>query len=71
MFGNYNCSDYPTPLYDNNVTSPIMCHFSIPQPWSPQRHAITIIYNIVLKYSKRSYVKNAMNIYLQIFDQPH
>ncbi len=71
MFGNYNCSDYPIPLYGNNVTSPIMCHFNILQPWSPQQHGITRIYFIILKYNKRSYVKNAMNIYLQIFDQPH
>ncbi len=64
MFGNYNCSNYPIPLYGNNVTSPIMCHFSIPQPWSPQQHGITRIYHIIPKYSKRNYVRNAMNIYI-------
>ncbi len=67
MFGNCNCSDCPIPLYGNNVISPIMCHFSIPQPWSPQQHGITRIHHTILKYSERSYVKNAMNIYLQIF----
>jgi len=62
MFGNYNYSNCPILLYDNNVTSPIMCHFNIPQPWSPQQHGITRIYHIIMKYSKRSYVRNAMNI---------
>ncbi len=71
MFSNCNCSDYPIPLYGNNVTSPIMCHFSIPQPWSPQQHGITKIYHTILKYSKCNYIRNAMNIFLQIFNQPH
>ncbi len=48
-----------------------MCHFNIPQPWFAQQHGITRIYHTILKYSKHSYVKHAMNIYLQIFDQPH
>jgi len=63
-----NC---PIPLYGNNVTSSIMCHFNFPHPWSPQQHGIAIIYHTIMKYSKHSYVRNAMNIYLQIFDQPH
>jgi hypothetical protein len=37
MFSDCNCCDYPIPLYGNNVTSPIMCQFNIPQPWSPQQ----------------------------------
>ncbi len=36
MIGDYNCFDYPIPLYGNNVTPPIMCHFNIPQPRFPQ-----------------------------------
>ncbi len=71
MFGNCNCFDCPIPLYGNSVTSPIMCHFNIPQPWSPQQHGITRIYHTIMKYSKHSYVRNAMNIYLQISNQPH
>ncbi len=71
MFDNYNCLDCPIPLYGNNVTSLIMCHFSIPQPWSPQQHGITKIYHTILEYSKHSYVRNAMNIYLHISYQPH
>jgi hypothetical protein len=70
-FGDYNCSDCPIPLYGNNVTPPIMCPFSIPQPWSTQQDEITWIYHIILKYSKHNYVKNAMNIYFQISYQPH
>ncbi len=64
MFGNCNCSDCPIPLYNNKVISPIMCHFSIPQPWSPQQHGKTKIYHIIMKYNKCSYVRHAMNIYL-------
>ncbi len=71
MFGYCNCFDCPIPLYGNNVTPPIMCHFNIPQPWSPQHHGITRIYHTILKYSKRNYVRNAMNIYDQIFNQTH
>jgi hypothetical protein len=66
MFGDYNCSDYLIPLYGNNVTSPIMCQFNILQPWSPQKHGIIKIYHSILKYSKHNYVRNAMNINLQI-----
>ncbi len=71
MFGNCNYFDYPIPLYGNNLTSPIMCHFNIPQPWSPQQRGITKIYHTIMKYIKRSSVRNAMNIYIQICDQPH
>jgi hypothetical protein len=71
MFGNYNYSNCLIPLYGNNVTSPIMCHFSILQPWSPQQHGIIKIYHTIMKYSKCSFVRNAMNIYLQISDQLH
>ncbi len=56
-------------MYGNNVIPLIMCHFNIPQPWSPQHHGITKIYHTILKYSKRTYVRNAMNINLQIFNQ--
>jgi hypothetical protein len=70
MFSNYNCFDLPIPLYGNIVTSPIMCHFNILQPWSPQQHGITKIYHIIFKYNKCSYVRNAMNIYLHIFINP-
>jgi hypothetical protein len=34
-----------------------MCHFSIPQPWSPQ-HGLTTFYHIILKHSKHNYVKH-------------
>jgi hypothetical protein len=64
MFGDCNYFDYPIPLYGINVTSPIMWHFNILQPWSPLQHGITIIYHTTLKHIKRSYVKNVMNIYL-------
>ncbi len=70
MFGDCNCFDCPIPLYGDSVTSPIMCHFNIPQPLFPQQHEITRICHIIMKYSKRNYVKNAMNIYLQISDKP-
>ncbi len=71
MFGNCNCFNCPIPLYRNNVISPIMCHFNIPQPWSPQQHGIIIIYHTILEYSECGYVRNSMNIYLQISYQPH
>jgi hypothetical protein len=71
MFGDNNCSECPIPLYGNNVTPLIMCHFNIPKPWSSQQHGITKIYQIVLKYSEHSYVGKALNIYLQIFNQTH
>jgi hypothetical protein len=64
MFGHFICSYCPIPLYGDNVTPLIMCHFSIPQPWSLQQHGIIKIYHDILKHSKRSYVKNVMNIYL-------
>jgi hypothetical protein len=47
MFGDYDYSNCPIPLYGNNVTPPIMCHFSIPQPWSPQQRGIIRIYRII------------------------
>ncbi len=71
MLMDYNYSNCPIPLYGNNVTPPIMCHFNIPQPWSPQQHGIIRIFHTIMKYNKRNYVKNAMNIYLQISNQPH
>ncbi len=71
MFSDCNCSYYPIPLYGNNVTPLIMCHFNIPQPRFPQQHGIIKIYHIILKYSKCNYVRNAMNIYLQISNQAH
>jgi hypothetical protein len=64
MLGDYNCFDCPIPLYGNNVIPPIMCQFNILQPWSPQQHGITKIYYTIMKYNKRSYVRNVMNIYL-------
>ncbi len=71
MFGDYNCSNCPIRMCGNNVTPLIMCHFSILQPWSPQQHRIIRIYHIIMKYNKHSYVRNAMNIYLHISNQPH
>ncbi len=64
MLGDYNYFDYPIPLYGNNVTPPIMRHFSIPQPWSLQQHGIIKIHHTIMKYSKHSYETNAMSIYL-------
>ncbi len=64
MLGDCNCSDCPIPLDGNNVTPPIMCHFNILQPRSPEQHGIIRIYHIILKYNKFNYVKNAMNIYI-------
>ncbi len=71
MFGDCSFSNCPIPLYGNIVTPSIMCHFSILQPWSPQQHGITRFYHIILRYNKHSYVRNAMNIYFQISNQPH
>ncbi len=67
--GDNNCFDYPTPLYGNNVTPLIMCHFNILQSWSSQQHRIIKIYHIILKFNKCNYVRNVMNIYLQISNQ--
>jgi hypothetical protein len=64
MLGDYNCSDYPIPLYGNCVTPSIMCHFSIPQPWYAQQHGIIRIYHSIMKYSKRNYVKNVVFTYI-------
>ncbi len=66
-----NCFYYPIPLHGNNVVPLIMCHFNIPQPWSSQHDGIFRIYHIVLKYSKCSYVRNFVNIYLHISNQTH
>jgi hypothetical protein len=71
MFGDCNCSDCPIPLYGNNVTPPIMYHFSILRSWSLQQHGITKIYHTILKHNKCSYIKNVVNIYLHIFNQTH
>jgi hypothetical protein len=71
MLGDNNCSDFPIPLYSNNVTPLIMRHFSILQPWSPQQHGIIRIYHIILKYSKYNYVMNVVNIYPHISNQTH
>jgi hypothetical protein len=47
------------------VLFPNHAPFNILQPWSPQ-HGITKIYHTIMKYSKRSYVRNAMNKYVQL-----
>jgi hypothetical protein len=56
MFNDYKCYACPIPLYGNNVISPIMCHFNIPQPWSSQQYGITRIYHTIMKYNKHHYV---------------
>jgi len=66
MLSDYNCFDYPIPLYGNNVTPSIMCHFNILQPWSPQQHGITRIYHIILKYSKCNYKEYFEHIFLDL-----
>ncbi len=71
MLSDSNCFDYPIPLYDNSVTPPIMCHFNILQPWFYQQHGLTKIYHNVMKYNKCSYIRNVVNIYLQIYNQTH
>jgi hypothetical protein len=71
MFDDNNGFDCPIPLYGNNVTPPIMCHFNILQPWSSQQNGITKMYHIILKYSKHNYLWNVVNIYLQISNQTH